>query len=81
MERELAKIVGDYQESVETRLEAIKCAKKGRKIEEERKKKGWRYIHITPTYQVFVPCDKKGNPTKEGMIRINRQKQLLGIKV
>ena len=69
-----------YHERVESRIEALKCVKRGHDVEEKRRKQGWRYIKITPTYQVFVPCDKKGNPTEEGMVRINRQKQLLGIK-
>ena len=80
MERDLGKVARNYQEKVEECLEALKCAKQGRKIEEKRMKKGWRYVKITPTYQVFVPCDKKGNPTDDGLRRINRQKQLLGIK-
>ena len=60
--------------------EARNKVKEQHLLEKKRIKEGWRYINIKENYQVFVPCDEFGNPTRDGMVRINRQKELLGIK-
>lgn len=60
--------------------EARNKVKEQHLLEKRRIKEGWRYINIKDNYQVFVPCDESGKPTQEGMVRINRQKELLGIK-
>lgn len=54
--------------------------KKAYKQEEEKTKKGWRFIKLNERLQVFVPCDKKGKPTQEGLRLIQKQKELHGIK-
>lgn len=41
--------------------------------------KGWRWVKVNNTLQVFVPCDKDGKPTKEGERKIKRRKEILGI--
>ena len=53
---------------------------KAKRIEQKQKKKGYRWIKINERNSIFVPCDKKGNPTKEGLHKINMLKLSLGIK-
>jgi hypothetical protein len=48
-----------------------------RKLESERLEKGWRYFRISNNMTILVPCDKKGNPTKEGLKRIEERKKSL----
>lgn len=50
---------------------------KARKLETERLKEGWKYHSISNTMKILVPCDKKGNPTKEGLKRIEERKKIL----
>lgn len=57
-------------------LMALDVAKR---MENKRKKEGWRYVTLNRFHKVFVPCDKEGNPTKEGKERIERAKQILRI--
>lgn len=52
----------------------ITTLKKAKLLEKKRKTKGWRYVKLKPTLQIFVPCDKDGNPTEQGMAMINEQK-------
>lgn len=52
-----------------------RAAEKAHKIEEQRIKKGWRWISITPRTKIFVPCNKNGTPTKEGMELIEQAKK------
>ena len=56
------------------------AAKKGAKMERDRIKQGWRWVNVGRRSKILVPCDKKGNPTQEGLRRIERMKQNLGIK-
>jgi hypothetical protein len=53
---------------------------KAKRIERKNEKKGYRWIKINERNSVFVPCDKKGNPTKDGLHKINMLKLTLGIK-
>ena len=53
---------------------------RAKRIEQKQKRKGYRWIKINERNSVFVPCDKKGNPTKEGLHKINMLKLTLGIK-
>lgn len=48
-----------------------------RNLESERLEKGWRYVKISNNMTILVPCDKKGNPTKEGLKRIEERKKSL----
>lgn len=59
---------------------AKSAAKKGEKMERERIKQGWRWVNVGTRSKILVPCDKKGNPTQDGLQRIERMKQNLGIK-
>jgi len=48
---------------------------KAKRIENKRRKEGWRYVNITqPTMKIFVPCDKNGKPTEHGERMIKEQK-------
>lgn len=40
-------------------------------------KNGWRWKKINDRISVFVPCDKNGNPTEQGLKIIKKQKSLL----
>ena len=40
-------------------------------------KNGWRWKKINGRISVFVPCDKNGNPTEQGLKIIKKQKSLL----
>ena len=53
---------------------------KAKRIERKNEKRGYRWIKINERNKIFVPCDKKGNPTKEGLHKINMLKLTLGIK-
>ena len=53
---------------------------KAKRIENKNLKKGYRWIEINERNKIFVPCDKKGNPTKEGERKIQLFKNALGIK-
>lgn len=53
---------------------------KAKRMEQKNAKKGYRWIKINERNSIFVPCDKKGNPTKEGLHKINMLKLTLGIK-
>lgn len=56
--------------------EATKAAvKKAAKREERQIKHGWRWIKVGKITQIFVPCDKDGNPTPDGQKRIERLKK------
>lgn len=59
---------------------ARNAAKKGQKQEAAKIKKGWRWVQVGTRTKLLVPCDKKGNPTQDGLARIERMKQNLGIK-
>lgn len=62
-------------------LEKDKIAlEKAKRIEQKQTKKGYRWIKINERNSIFVPCDKKGNPTKDGLHKINMLKLTLGIK-
>lgn len=65
----------------ETTHEKMKRAliKRGHKEEEQKINDGWKYVNITPTFRILVPCDKNGKPTKEGMEKIERRKKSLAI--
>ena len=53
---------------------------KAKRIERKQTKNGYRWIEINERNKIFVPCDKKGNPTKEGERKIQLFKNALGIK-
>lgn len=48
----------------------IKALEHAKKIEKKESKEGYRYVRVSPRISVHVPCDKNGNPTKEGRRRI-----------
>ena len=54
--------------------------KKAKALEEKRKRNGWRYVKITPTTQILVPCNKDGSITEIGQERIDRFKRRNGYK-
>lgn len=67
-------------EEIKARHYARAALANARKQEEEKVKKGWRYIKLNDRIQLFVPCKKDGKPTNEGIKMIQKQKELYGIK-
>ena len=61
----------------EVRKAGFKILEKCLKQEQKRKKKGYRFIKIGKNTEIFVPCDKDGNPTEEGQRKIARMKKIL----
>ena len=47
-----------------------KALEKAKKIESKNRKNGYRWIRVSPRLQIHVPCDDEGNPTPEGLRRI-----------
>ena len=68
------------EERREITQSARRAAKRGEKQEQERIKKGWRWVQVGTRTKILVPCDKEGNPTTDGQMRIQRLKENLGIK-
>lgn len=52
---------------------------KARKLESERLGMGWQYRPVSQNVKILVPCDKNGNPTKEGLKRIEERKKGLSM--
>jgi len=57
-----------------------KALEKVKLQEEKNRKKGWRYVQIDARTVAHVPCDKHGNPTEEGLMKIACLKKVMGIK-
>lgn len=56
----------------------IKALEKVKANEKKNVKKGYRWIRISQVTQIHVPCDENGNPSKEGLRRINILKKAKG---
>lgn len=52
---------------------------KAKQMEKKLKKDGYRWYNIKPTYKVLIPCDEMGEPTEEGLKKIKKHKDLIGI--
>lgn len=54
----------------------IKTLAKAKRMEKEKKEKGYRWITLDKRTSIFVPCDENGEPTKQGkeMIRLAIEK-------
>lgn len=65
----------NIKEKVELSEAAKKAIRMQHKNEQQRMKKGWRWIKVGAQTRILVPCDKKGNPTEEGKRKIDRLKQ------
>ena len=50
---------------------------KAKKLEAKQEKSGYRWVKVNERNKVFVPCDKKGKPTKEGLRKIELFKMAL----
>lgn len=76
--------IGSELAQAEERREITKAARnaarRGAKQESDKMAQGWRYVQVGTRTKILVPCDKSGNPTKDGQRRIERMKQNLGIK-
>ena len=53
-----------------------KALKKGKKLEESRIRKGWRWVKVNHYTTILVPFGKNGEPTKEGLKRIAKFNKL-----
>jgi len=72
---DLAKI----NESNHLEKEINKALKKGKEKEKRLIEQGWRWVKISSISKLLVPCDKNGNPTKQGLEKIKKYKEHLGI--
>lgn len=68
-----------HEKGVVTEKDRI-ALERAKRMESKAKKKGWRWVKINERNKIFVPCDKEGNPTKDGLGRIKIFKEHLGIK-
>jgi len=53
---------------------------RAKKMEQNLKKNGYRWIKINARLQTFVPCDENGKPTLEGERKIAMLKESQNIK-
>lgn len=67
------------KERAESKLSAERALEKCKKRESELMGKGHRYVTVGNITQILVPCDKDGNPTKEGVLKIEQMQRLLGL--
>ena len=58
-----------HEEGVVTEKD-IKALERAKKIESRLEKHGYKCVKINDRLEIFVPCDKNGNPTLEGQRRI-----------
>ena len=58
-----------HEEGVVTEKD-IKALERAKKIEARLEKHGYKWVKINERLEIFVPCDKNGNPTLEGQRRI-----------
>lgn len=70
-----------FEEDFELRGRARQVAIKGKQIEADKVSRGWRYVRADNTTKVLVPCDKNGNPTDEGLVRLERCRKMLGLSI
>ena len=66
-----------YEKGVVTEKD-IKALESAKKLERRNEKKGYRWIRVSPRMTIHVPCDKDGNPTEEGLRRIELLKSATG---
>lgn len=64
-------------EDEEHKERSIKALAKAKKQDEKRAKQGWRNVKINDRVVVFVPCEKDGTPTKQGLAMIKLVKNSL----
>ena len=76
IERAVSVLEGVKEEKENEKLKK-NIIKKSRAEEEKKKQEGWRYVNITPTFRIFVPCDKNGFPTIQGKQMIEKRKKML----
>ena len=58
-----------HEEGVVTEKD-IKALERAKKIEARLEKHGYKWVKINERREIFVPCDKNGNPTLDGQRRI-----------
>lgn len=58
-----------HEEGVVTEKD-IKALEHAKKIEARLENNGYKWVKINERLEIFVPCDKNGNPTLEGQRRI-----------
>lgn len=58
-----------HEEGVVTEKD-IKALERAKKIEARLEKHGYKWVKINERLEIFVPCDKNGNPTLDGQRRI-----------
>ena len=59
------------------RDKAISSVRRNDEKEMKEKTQGWRWVRINSQHKIYIPCDEDGNPTKEGVEKIQRFKEHL----
>ena len=54
-----------------------KALNRAMSVEKSKLRKGWRWKRVHRTLSMLIPCDKDGNPTKEGADMIAKYKEML----
>ena len=67
--------IDGYEERRRERNRSMELAQRHQRREEQLMCHGWRYVRVTKTLCVLVPCNKKGVPTPEGEEIIKRNKK------
>ena len=68
-----------HEKGVVTERDRI-ALEKAKRLEQKDVKKGYRWYRINERNKIFIPCNKNGEPTKEGLAAIERFKAHIGIK-
>jgi hypothetical protein len=55
---------------------SVRAAEKAHRQEERKLRMGWRWIKVSKSTQVLVPCNKQGQPTEEGLKILEGTKKL-----
>lgn len=53
-----------------------KKLKKLQDVEQDKLLHGWRFFKLNNRTSVLIPCDRKGNPTKEGKEKLESYRSL-----
>lgn len=55
----------------------IKALEKAKRLESRQERHGYKWVNVNSRTSILVPCDKEGNPTVEGLRKIELLKKSL----
>lgn len=68
-------LLGNIYDKALQRQKDQRALVKAKAVEEQRLKKGWKFVRINKTTQILVECGKDGQPNQNGLKRIERYKK------